>query len=632
MNSARVTLAAAGLLAGSRARALPGVASASRAWVPRAHAREFRAARPLFEAREKKDTEVDKPRPPFLTRMWQGLKHEVEHYWNGSKLLGKEVQISTRLMKRLIMGYSLTRREHRQLKRTTADLLRLIPFVPFVIIPMAEVLLPVAIKIFPNMLPSTFESKFAVEEKRRRLIKLRLEMAKFLQETIKEGGLHLSSTVTHSEEFKEFFRKVRSTGESPSPEDVIRVAKLLDDDLTLDNLTRPQLVSMCRYMQVNAFGTDNFLRFQIRHELNRIRRDDIIISAEGTKGMSRAELVSACQRRGIWTQNTDDDHLRASLDLWIKLHFKEKISGTLLILSRAFYFANSQPDGKHSQEDVQINSLELTLASLPGTLLNEAELNFTKEAATNKQRLDVLKEQEELIEDEAEQEEEELQVREEERARRAEKKRGAKELSDAHTLLPQGESSRAAATTQTEDNDARMTEEQLAELGEALTILSAKSSVLHERSELANLMADLPDVDHAAETSDSAAPSSIRALSKRIHKMLRKLDNQLEEYDQDVGSRMHLIQTSSTGKISVGDLEHVLRLIKHRPEEAVVQQIVDKIDVDNDGLVPLDHVLELAKKESGVGIVRPDDVQDIHNTGRQLISEQKPRKSDIVEN
>ena len=63
-----------------------------------------------------------------------------------------------------------------------------------------------------------------------------------------------------------------------------------------------------------------------------------------------------------------------------------------------------------------------------------------------------------------------------------------------------------------------------------------------------------------------------------------------------------------------------------------MQQIVDKIDVDNDGLVPLDHVLELAKKESGVGIVRPDDVQDIHNTGRQLISEQKPRKSDIVEN
>ena len=79
--------------------------------------------------------------------MWQGLKHEAAHYWNGTKLLGKEVQISTRLVKRLIMGYSLTRREHRQLKRTTADLLRLIPFVPFVIIPMAELLLPVAIKI-----------------------------------------------------------------------------------------------------------------------------------------------------------------------------------------------------------------------------------------------------------------------------------------------------------------------------------------------------------------------------------------------------------------------------------------------------------------------------------------------------
>jgi hypothetical protein len=47
------------------------------------------------------------------------------------------------------------------LKRTTQDLLRLVPFSVFIIVPFMEFLLPVALKLFPNMLPSTFEDKYA---------------------------------------------------------------------------------------------------------------------------------------------------------------------------------------------------------------------------------------------------------------------------------------------------------------------------------------------------------------------------------------------------------------------------------------------------------------------------------------
>lgn len=43
-----------------------------------------------------------------------------------------------------------------QLVRTTADLFRLVPFSVFVIVPFMEFLLPVALKLFPGMLPSTF--------------------------------------------------------------------------------------------------------------------------------------------------------------------------------------------------------------------------------------------------------------------------------------------------------------------------------------------------------------------------------------------------------------------------------------------------------------------------------------------
>lgn len=48
-----------------------------------------------------------------------------------------------------------------QLKRTTQDILRLVPFSVFLLVPFMELLLPVALKLFPNMLPSTFEDKFS---------------------------------------------------------------------------------------------------------------------------------------------------------------------------------------------------------------------------------------------------------------------------------------------------------------------------------------------------------------------------------------------------------------------------------------------------------------------------------------
>lgn len=46
-----------------------------------------------------------------------------------------------------------------QFLRTAADIFRLVPFLVFLLIPFMEFMLPIAIKLFPNMLPSTFEDK-----------------------------------------------------------------------------------------------------------------------------------------------------------------------------------------------------------------------------------------------------------------------------------------------------------------------------------------------------------------------------------------------------------------------------------------------------------------------------------------
>lgn len=46
--------------------------------------------------------------------LWEKIKHEAAHYWDGTKLLGFEIKISSKLALKMAAGYELTRRERRQ--------------------------------------------------------------------------------------------------------------------------------------------------------------------------------------------------------------------------------------------------------------------------------------------------------------------------------------------------------------------------------------------------------------------------------------------------------------------------------------------------------------------------------------
>ena len=202
----------------------------------------------------------------------------------------------------------------------------------------------------------------------------------------------------------DFFRKVRATGESPSHADVVKVCKIFKDDLTLDNLSRPQLVGMTKYMNLNAFGTDMLLRYQIRHRMRQIKRDDRAISFEGVDSLSVPELQMACASRGLRTQGMSPGRLRDDLQMWLDLRLKYGVPSTLLVLSNAFMYTQ----GKDSEIASQFDALQAVLSSIPEELFHEIELEVhnAEGAATNKQRLEVLKEQQDLIEEENEQNEE----------------------------------------------------------------------------------------------------------------------------------------------------------------------------------------------------------------------------------
>lgn len=155
------------------------------------------------KAMEKKEEEKKK------LSLRQKIMKEVHHYWDGTKLLAAEVKISSKLALKMAAGYELTRREHRQLTRTVQDLGRLVPFSVFVIVPFAELLLPVALKLFPNMLPSTYEGQKSREAKATSLRATRKDVSNFLRSTLRETGLPVSAANAQREEFTEFFRKVR---------------------------------------------------------------------------------------------------------------------------------------------------------------------------------------------------------------------------------------------------------------------------------------------------------------------------------------------------------------------------------------------------------------------------------------
>ena len=66
------------------------------------------------------------------------------------------------------------------------DIFRLVPFAIFVIVPFMEFLLPFALRLFPNMLPSTFKNDLQKEENMKKELQARLAVAGFMQDALHE--------------------------------------------------------------------------------------------------------------------------------------------------------------------------------------------------------------------------------------------------------------------------------------------------------------------------------------------------------------------------------------------------------------------------------------------------------------
>uniref|UniRef100_A0A8B9I519 Mitochondrial proton/calcium exchanger protein n=1 Tax=Anser brachyrhynchus TaxID=132585 RepID=A0A8B9I519_9AVES len=591
----------------------------------------------------------------------QRIVDELKHYYHGFRLLWIDTKIAARMLWRILHGNTLSRRERRQFLRICADLFRLVPFLVFLVVPFMEFLLPVALKLFPNMLPSTFETKSKKEERLKKQLRVKLELAKFLQDTIEEMALKNKAAKGNvTKDFSTFFQKIRETGERPSNEEILRFSKLFEDELTLDNLTRPQLVALCKLLELQSIGTNNFLRFQLTMRLRSIKADDKLIAEEGVDTLTVKELQAACRARGMRALGVTEERLKEQLKQWLDLHLNQEIPTSLLILSRAMYLPDTLSPA---------DQLKTTLQTLPESVAKEAQVKVAEvegEKIDNKARLEATLQEEEAIRKENEEKELERMSEAAEKAKETLQVAAMKEVESAADLEPaalqvkksqmgmDGEQELARADMETLKDTApvlegikgeEITKEEIDMLSDACNKLQEqKKSLTKEKEKLEELKGDiqeynedLQEIKELSKTGQEEVVEESKAskrLTKRVNRMIGQIDkiiNELETNQKTVDIKVDDGASPPAGEnlISIAELINAMKQIQKIPEEKLTR-IAEALDENKDGKIDIDNVVKVVelidKEDIDIGTSQVAEIMALLQKEEKLEEKEKAKE------
>ncbi|KFU91599.1 hypothetical protein M959_01436, partial [Chaetura pelagica] len=590
---------------------------------------------------------------------------ELKHYYHGFRLLWIDTKIAARMLWRILHGNTLSRRERRQFLRICADLFRLVPFLVFLVVPFMEFLLPVALKLFPNMLPSTFETKSKKEERLKKELRVKLELAKFLQDTIEEMALKNKAAKGNvTKDFSAFFQKIRETGERPSNEEILRFSKLFEDELTLDNLTRPQLVALCKLLELQSIGTNNFLRFQLTMRLRSIKADDKMIAEEGVDSLTVKELQAACRARGMRALGVTEERLKEQLKQWLDLHLNQEIPTSLLILSRAMYLPDTLSPA---------DQLKTTLQTLPESVAKEAQVKVAEvegEKVDNKARLEATLQEEEAIRKENEEKAMERVSEAADKAKETLQVAAVKEVESAVDLeAPALQVKKSQMAVDTEQDLARaemamnsetlkdtapvlegikgeeITKEEIDMLNDACTKLQEqKKSLTKEKEELEELKGDiqeynedLQEIKELSKTGEKEVVEESKAskrLTKRVNRMIGQIDkiiNELETNQKKVDVKLDGGDSPPAGEnlISITELINAMKQIQKIPEEKLTR-IAEALDENKDGKIDIDNVVKVVelidKEDIDIGTSQVAEIMALLQKEEKLEEKEKAKE------
>lgn len=524
--------------------------------------------------------------------MWQKVKAEMIHYYHGFRLLGLDMKVSAKLIWRVLHGNELTRREHKLLVKTTGNMFRLIPFSVFIVVPFMELLLPVFIKLFPGMLPSTFQTATDKEDKLKQALKVKIEMAKFLQKTLDDMAVQSSDHRSQkAKEFAEFFHKMRSTGHEASNKEIMKFSKLFEDEITLDSLSRAQLIALCRVLDVQTLGTTNFLRFLLRMRLRNLAADDRLIDKEGVDTLERAELQQACRARGMRAYGMPENRLRDQLSQWLDLSINQKVPPSLLLLSRALMVPDTMP---------MEEKLKVTISSLPDDVLarTKGSIGEKEGKIDHKTNIEIIKLEEKRIL-------EERQENQENKDKDKDKPEPIVSLNinDNNNI----DDKKDEITT----NDVKVLEQALDSIGEKKMAVE-KEELKELKEEMAEYQEDIQELaqitsqSNADNLKDLQVSKGAKRLYNKVNKMINKMDvvlGELEKSEKKVKEKIEILKSEDKSDdkvveelVEIDELIGAIKQFQNVADDARLARIKDilgQIDDDRDGAIKIEDVLKV---------------------------------------
>lgn len=587
--------------------------------------------------------------------LWDKFVAFCRHYYNGFKLFFFELRICMPLFNKYIRfgRSSLKRREYMQLTKSMGDLFRIMPLIPMLIIPFAELLIPVYMKL--GLMPTTFESKKDKEEQNRVKLKKKLEMAQVLSETLAQMPKKAKGKGTSSiEDFAQFMEKVKSTKVHPTTEEIVKFSRLFEDEVTLKHLSMRQLQALCNVlglMFTAQIPSERILRFQLRMKLRELEVDDKMILKEGIDSLTVPELQAANRSRGMRALGLTEERLRLQLEQWLELHITEKIPSSLLLLSRTMYLEEGLTPAQQLKETISVlpdETVETTKVAsamekgeqvdnkiLLEIVKEEAKAIKEEEEAEKKEKEAELLKEEELLKAQAAQAEAEAEARAEaEASAEAELKPEVQVEAEAEILekepipdiaepilvKPSEELKEAAVDMVGGIIEEEVTPKDLEDIEAAIEHIT-----LHEKEELEEVKEEMDDYKESVEQirALSYAETQLeeyagaKTLRNYVDKLISKTDKIIEELQKDReqlkkkieftevklkyehdGQEKELREALSERKehlVSINEVLLSLKRLQKVPDDMRLQRILEVLDEDQDGYIDIKNILEVTE-------------------------------------
>jgi hypothetical protein len=313
----------------------------------------------------------------FFKRGYKGFKHGLKHAWieikkigHGFRTLKEDLSFSIKkTTDTTFKEYSHYNHETRvRIRQTWSDLFKFIPFSVFIIIPGLELLLPAWLLIFPNSIPSQFQSESSKNQKLNELVeKQKISCEKFLRmypnriteilkdkeviEKDKERLIILKNYLkkcdvmtTELLEYRELFNKYLDFSHAP-PKIIMLACNIMSLQPitglnTINNLIKLFKIQIPVDNKYVEWLTRRILFREFKLYMKKLRKDDSMLRFDEIDQMDDPFLNRMCFERAIPISILNRNQKIIELKKWHTLSNLRNVPDTLLFYCRVIKFSD----------------------------------------------------------------------------------------------------------------------------------------------------------------------------------------------------------------------------------------------------------------------------------------------------